>query len=187
MERGTKRRERKKGPKQEREGINEEKEESSLATKLLLDHRRTSAQPPTDVELLPGHRLTSDFYLVSNYCWTSTRQRSFRPPSPTDYGHSDRLHKLRTFRPLSPDKVLFDLRRPPTMVFPISVARRLRSFRPPLPTTVLPTSVAKQQSFEPLFLAEYGLFGLLRQLRFFQPSSPDNDLSDLRRLQTMVL
>ncbi|KAL0911386.1 hypothetical protein M5K25_019522 [Dendrobium thyrsiflorum] len=66
-------RRRNKGPKQGREGIKEEEEESSLATRLLLDHHRTSAQPPTDAELLTSHRPTPDFYPTTHRRRTYTR------------------------------------------------------------------------------------------------------------------
>ncbi|KAL0904786.1 hypothetical protein M5K25_026936 [Dendrobium thyrsiflorum] len=73
-------------------------------------------------------------------------------------------------------------RRPddPTMIFPTSIARRLRSFRPPLPTTVFPTSVARRQrSFRSPSSTDYGPF---------RPLSPaDNDLSDLLRPLTTGL
>ncbi|KAL0927588.1 hypothetical protein M5K25_001773 [Dendrobium thyrsiflorum] len=50
-----------------------------------------------------------------------------------------------------------DLRHPPTTIFPTSVARRLRSLRPPLLTTI------------------------------FRPLSPNNGLSNLRRPSATVL
>ncbi|KAL0927594.1 hypothetical protein M5K25_001779 [Dendrobium thyrsiflorum] len=133
------------------------------------------------------------------------QQRSFRPPSPADYGPYDPHCQLLSFRPQSPDNCLSDLRRPPstiltisfddygpsdlrrqTTVFPTFVACRLRSLEPPLPTTVLPTSVTRQWSFRPLSPVDYGPYDLLCRLRSFRPPSLDNDLSELCRQPTTV-
>ncbi|KAL0910485.1 hypothetical protein M5K25_021472 [Dendrobium thyrsiflorum] len=54
------------------------------------------------------------------------------------------------------DNCLSDLCHPPTMIFPTSIAGRLRSFQPPSPTTVLPTSAARQWSFRPSSPADHG-------------------------------
>ncbi|KAL0903299.1 hypothetical protein M5K25_027668 [Dendrobium thyrsiflorum] len=77
------------------------------------------------------------------------RLRSFRPSLSANYGPSD-LYRLSTMslQPLSPENCLYNLCRPPTMVFPTSIALRLRSFRPSQITVLLP-SVTSQRSFRP--------------------------------------
>ncbi|KAL0920999.1 hypothetical protein M5K25_008022 [Dendrobium thyrsiflorum] len=129
------------------------------------------------------------------------RQRPFRPPSPTKYSPYNLICRLWSFRPPSPENGLSDLRRlqiMPTTVFLTSVAHRLWSLRPPLPIIVLLTFVARQQSFQPLLLADNDLFDLHRPLtpvlptsitrqQSFRPSSPtDNGRSDLRCPPTMI-
>ncbi|KAL0911731.1 hypothetical protein M5K25_019891 [Dendrobium thyrsiflorum] len=137
-----------------------------------IDRLRISARPPIDAGLppgnrlilLPGHQLTPEFYPASNYYWSLLLV----------------FHKK--------------------TAFPTFIACRLRSFRPlwlnndndlsdqchPL-TTVLPTSIARQQSFLLLSLVDYGLSDILRRLRSFRPSSLVNGLSDLRCPPTTVL
>ncbi|KAL0919721.1 hypothetical protein M5K25_011836 [Dendrobium thyrsiflorum] len=181
-----------------------------------------------------------DFRSASNYCWSSTQQWSFRPPSLADNGFFNLHRPLTTVLPTSfIDYGLFDLRRqtmvfltsvtrrqrsfrspslanygfsdlldygpcdllttsftnnglpnlrhPPTMVFPTSVARRPQSFRPPSPTTVFPTFVAKQWSFKPLSLAKNSLFDLHRRpTTIFLTSFADYGPSDLRCQKTFL-
>ncbi|KAL0907478.1 hypothetical protein M5K25_021892 [Dendrobium thyrsiflorum] len=123
------------------------------------------------------------------------RQRSFRPPSPTNYGPSD-LCRLKT-------------------IFLTSITRRIWSLRPPLPTTFLLTSSFRPQlpdnGLSDLNLsdlchppttvlttsfADYGPSDLRhqttvfptsvsRRLRSLQPSFADYSPSDLRH-QTMI-
>ncbi|KAL0919545.1 hypothetical protein M5K25_011644 [Dendrobium thyrsiflorum] len=137
------------------------------------------------------------------------RQRSFRPPSSADNDLSDLRRPpttvlttsfadycpfdLRRRRPLNTvlmtsfaDYGPSDLRRQ-TTVSPTSVAYRLRSLRPPLPTAVFPTSVARQQLFRPSSPADYGPYDLLCRLLTFRPPSPSNGFSDLRRSPITVL
>ncbi|KAI0522344.1 hypothetical protein KFK09_004722 [Dendrobium nobile] len=56
-----------------------------------------------------------------------TRQRSFRPQSPTAYGPSGLHHLLRSVRPTSPDNGLSD----PSFLSTTGLRRLLWSFRPP--------------------------------------------------------
>ncbi|KAL0908069.1 hypothetical protein M5K25_022537 [Dendrobium thyrsiflorum] len=164
----------------------QEKEESSS--------RLAPPRPPpefcrTTAKVRPHHQLTSDSCRTTDWRQASARppgdpqtsagppigpQPDAGPPSdswtsagpPLDAGLPPD-HCLTPDFPWTTDNSLSDLRRPPTMVFPTSIARRLRSLRP-LSNTILPTSITRKWSFRPLSLA-------------------DNDLFDLRRSPTTVL
>ncbi|KAL0916507.1 hypothetical protein M5K25_014026 [Dendrobium thyrsiflorum] len=96
--------------------------------------------PPADAGTQPDHHLRPEFL----------PDHHLRPDALTDYH-------------LRPD-VLSDHH----LDAGLSLGQRLWSFRPPSPTMVLPTSVAKSWSLRP-------------------PLPVDNGLSDLRRPLTMVL
>ncbi|KAL0906855.1 hypothetical protein M5K25_025384 [Dendrobium thyrsiflorum] len=107
----------------------------------------TSAGPPNDVGPPPDHQVTP--LLPLDYILRPLRHplrtTCFRPPSPEN-GLSDLYRPSTTvLTTYFVDNGPFDLRRPLTTVFPTSVTRRLRSFRPFLPTMVLPTSVTRQR------------------------------------------
>ncbi|KAL0927358.1 hypothetical protein M5K25_001522 [Dendrobium thyrsiflorum] len=116
---------------------------------LSLGQRLWSFRPPSTTTVL----LTS-----------VAKSWSLRPPSPVDNGLSDLRRPLTMVLSTSfADYGLFDHRRQTTVCSTI-VTCRLQSLRSPLPTMVLPTSIAHRQ-------------------RSFRPSSP----ADFRRPPTMVL
>ncbi|KAL0909381.1 hypothetical protein M5K25_020245 [Dendrobium thyrsiflorum] len=174
---GAKRR-KKEEPNQRKGG----RRKSPLATKLLLEHRpdfswttscrRIFTRPFTEAL---EKRSEEEKELIRR------RKRALLPPisSSTTSGCLPDRRPTRNFRRTTgfhttvlltsfTDNGLSDLRHPLTMVFSTSIAHRIRSLRPPLPTIVLPTSVATQQSFQP-------------------PSLIDYDPSDLRRMTTILL
>ncbi|KAL0915266.1 hypothetical protein M5K25_015669 [Dendrobium thyrsiflorum] len=73
------------------------RKKSSLATRLLLDHCRTSTRPPTSVGLPPRLQATPDFRPAPSDVEHSldNRLRSFRPPLLAVNGPYDLLHRLR--------------------------------------------------------------------------------------------
>ncbi|KAL0906182.1 hypothetical protein M5K25_024656 [Dendrobium thyrsiflorum] len=60
--------------------------QSSLAIRLLLDHRQATGRHRTFAEFPPGHRLSLDFHPTTSY-----RRTSFRPPTNVGFISGHRL------------------------------------------------------------------------------------------------
>ncbi|KAL0921015.1 hypothetical protein M5K25_008039 [Dendrobium thyrsiflorum] len=130
----------------------------TTAFSTSVTHQIQSLRPPLPTTVLPTSVARQ-------------QQWSLRPPSPVDNGLSNLHHPSTTVFTTSfanYDNGLSDLRCLPITVFPTTFARRLWSLRPPLPITVLPTSVFRHRSFRP-------------------PSPSNNGLSDLHHPPTTVL